>query len=83
MAEAFYDNVPANIQLLESDVMKHLTNRFLAPVPVPEPYPVNLVLLTNIATMSDLEQIELSLFSGNTEIPPEAQLKPLVRWLEE
>ena len=93
MADAFYDNVPAVIQYMENDLKELFIKGFLlpapvpapapAPVPVPDPYPVRLVLLSNTAAMSDLEQLDLSLFSDNTESPPEELINQLVQWLKE
>ena len=81
MAEAFYGNVKANIQLLEEALMKEFTKSFPAPAPVPEPYPANLVFFSNIATMSDLEQLALAVFSRTSATPSEADVAALAQEL--
>lgn len=85
MAEAFYGNVKANIQLLEEALMKEFTKSFPAPAPAPspfpEPYPANLVFFSNIATMSDLEQLALAIFSRTSATPSEADVAALAQEL--
>ena len=81
MAEAFYGNVKANIQLLEVALIKELIKRFLTPSPFPEPYPANLVFFSNIATMSDLEQLALAVFSRTSATQSEADVAALAQEL--